>query len=128
AGQAMPRPFPAQAQSAERAANALAGGIDGMVFSQVALEQRSSPDCGAIAVVARIIINNGLDERIDNSQSRCWPTSARSIQQALGQVSTHSVLKRLGPIVDGLPADIEEIGRASCRERVSMRVGGVLDN
>jgi len=80
-----------------------------MDFLQVALHQGSRPDRGAVAVVARVVLDDGVDQRIDDPQGRRGPPAARGIEQAVGQVQVGPVRKRLDPVVDRLAAHPEQV-------------------
>src|SRR5260370_26719706 len=109
-------PFPANAQPAQRSADAPTRGDNGMRFFQVALEQGSGPNGRAIAVVARIVVDDCIDQRVNDSEHRCGPTTARSIQQALSQVQITSTLKSWCPVVNGLPTHIKEVSNLASRQ------------
>ena len=56
-----------------------------MNIFQVALQQGGGPDRRAIAVLARILIDNGVQYRVNDSQSGYGPTAARGITQPFAQ-------------------------------------------
>src|SRR5215472_14241875 len=90
------------------AANALARGPKPMNLLQVALQQRGRPGRGAVAVVARVAVDDRVDQRVDDPQGRRGSSAAGGIEQALRHAQIGSVPERLGPIVDGLAAHQEE--------------------
>src|SRR6266404_1621477 len=87
-----------------------------MGFSQIALQQRSRPYGRAEPVVARIVVDDCVDQRVNDSEHGYGSTGARSIQQTLSQVQFTSVLKRLSPVVNGLPAHIKEFSDFTRRQ------------
>src|SRR5438105_762834 len=102
--------LPAEAQASEGPPDALAGGAEAVNILQVALQQRGSPDRGAVAPVARVLVHDRIDEGVDDPQGRRRATAARRVEQAVRQVEVAAVLEAAEPMVDGLPADQEEAG------------------
>jgi hypothetical protein len=81
-----------------------------MDLLQVAAKQRGRPDGAAVAVVARVFVDDRIDQRVDDSQGRRGPAAAGRVKQAVGQVPVDAVTERLDPVMDGLTAHLEEVG------------------
>jgi hypothetical protein len=61
-------------------------------------------------MVARILINNRFDQRIDNPLRRRRPATPRAIQQPQGRSQCLPSFKAPGPVVNRPPANMEVFG------------------
>src|SRR5882724_172882 len=102
-------PLPADAQTYQSAADAPAGGGDMMDFPQVLPQETIGPAGGAIPQFARVAVDYLGDERIDETQSCGRAAGARRVRQALAEIDPFPVLEAARPVVNGLPADVEEV-------------------
>src|SRR5512135_3449852 len=77
---------------------------------QMMHEQRRSPDRGMITQSARVLIDDGLDQRINDPQGRGRATGARGVEESSPEVKPLTVPESLDPVVNRLPADLEQFG------------------
>ena len=83
-----------------------------MNLLQIALQQRGGPDRGTIAVVAWVVVDDRIDQRVDNPQRRWRPTAARGVEQAGQGIEVGALSEGVGPVVNGAWLDAEQFGDA----------------
>src|SRR5262249_587439 len=93
--------LPGKAQPVQRPTDALARGLDAEGFLQVAHKQGSGPDRAAVAVVARVEVDDSVDQRVDDPQGSRRPTAAGGVAQAGQRVQVGALLEGVHPVVDG---------------------------
>src|SRR3954447_26463880 len=103
----MPRPLPTDSQTFDRQAHALPGDLDAMVALQVLDQQRRSPVRGMKARLARIVVDDLGDQRVDDPQCRGRTAAAGSVEEASPEVEPVAAPKPIQPVVDRLAADVE---------------------
>src|SRR5438128_7351270 len=104
----MARPFPDDAQAVERAADGPVGALDPMPVAQILTQQWGGPDGGVIAERPWVAVDHRGDQFVDGAAGRPWPAKTRGVQEARPEVQLGSFLEPAQPVVDGLPADIEQ--------------------
>jgi hypothetical protein len=106
----MPGPLPPDAQAVHRRTDTLARDLDPVDPLQVMDEQRRGPHRGMIARLARVLIDNRLDQRVDDPQGCGWATGSRGIQEPGPEIEPLTLLESVGPVVNRLTADLEQFG------------------
>jgi hypothetical protein len=81
-----------------------------MNLLQMLMEQHRSPDGGMVTELARILIDDGLDQRIDDSQGCGRATGSWDVEEPASQIKSFTLSESLDPIVDGLAANPEQFG------------------
>ena len=104
----MSRPLPTDVQAVDRAADGPVGDLDPMMVPQIPTQQRGSPDGGVIAELPWVAIDHRGDQFVDGAAGHPWPAKTRGVQEARPQVQFGSFLEPAQPVVDGLPADMEQ--------------------
>src|SRR4051812_14717171 len=109
----MTGPLPTEAQAVDRAADGPVGDLDRMMLSQVPTQEWGGPDRGVIAELPRVAIDHRGDQFIDGATRRPRAAKARSVEETRSQVQLGSFLESAQPVVDGLPADLQQFGDLS---------------
>jgi hypothetical protein len=104
----MTGPLPTHAQTIDRAADGLVRDLDPMMILQVSTQEWGGPDGGVIAEPPWVVVDHGGDPFIDGAAGRPWTAKARGVEEARPQVQLGSLLESAQPVVDGLPADLEQ--------------------
>src|SRR3954452_2686411 len=106
----MSGPFPAELQACDRRANALDGGSDPVSLLQMVLQQLGGPDRRMITRRAGIAREGRLDQGGDHLGERWRAARPRGVEQACPEVEALAPEEAVGPVVNGLPADLECLG------------------
>ena len=104
----MTGPLPNDAQAIDRAADGPVRDLDPMMIVQVSTQEWGGPDGGVIAELSWVVVDHGGDPFIDGAAGRPWTAKARGIEEARPQVQLGSLLESAQPVVDGLPADLQQ--------------------
>ena len=107
-GPAHDGPLPADVQAVDRAADGPVGDLDRMMIPQVPTQQWGGPDGGVIAELPGVAVDHRGDQFIDGAAGRPWAAQARGVEEACPQVQLGSFLESAQPVVDGLPADLQQ--------------------
>src|SRR2546428_5042723 len=81
-----------------------------MYLLQVSCQQRSGPDGRAIAQLARIAIDHGSNQRINNPLHCAGTTTTLAGRNASHDGEGATSLEVGDPFVDSLPADTQAVG------------------
>jgi len=100
--------LPNDAQAIDRAADGPLRDLDPMMIVQVSTQEWGGPDGGVIAELPWVVVDHGGDPFIDGAAGRPWTAKARGIKEARPQVQLGSLLESAQPVVDGLPADLQQ--------------------
>src|SRR4051812_48271989 len=106
----MPGPFPAETQARDRRADARDGSLDSMSVFQMVLQQLGSPNRRMITRLAGIAREGRLDQGVDDLGDRRRAARPRGVEQACPELEAVAPEEAVGPVVDGLPADLERLG------------------
>src|SRR5512135_2001948 len=79
-----------------------------MMIPQVPTQQWGGPDGGVIAELPRVAVDHGGDQFIDGAARRPGAAKARGVEEARPQVPLGSFPESAQPVVDGLPADLQQ--------------------
>src|SRR4051812_23733990 len=80
-----------------------------MDLPQVPPPRAVGPARGAIPQVARVAVDPLGQQRVDDPQ-RCWRAAgAWRVGETLAEIAPVAVLEAARPVVNGLPADAEEV-------------------
>lgn len=69
-------------------------------------QQGGGPNRGVISVVSRVVIDHCVNEVVNDSLHRGWPTAPGSIQKTFCRREPAPLLKPTGPAVYSLPAHL----------------------
>src|SRR3954471_5561162 len=100
--------LPNEAQAIDRAADGPVRDLDPMMIVQVSTQEWGGPDGGVIAEVPWVVVDHGGDPFIGGAAGRPWTAKARGVEEARPQVQLGSLLESAQPVVDGLPADLQQ--------------------
>ena len=104
----MTGPLPNDAQAIDRAADSPVRDLDPMMIMQVSTQEWGGPNGGVIAELSWVVVDHGGDPFIDSAAGRPWTAKARGIEEPRPQVQLGSLLESAQPVVDGLPADLQQ--------------------
>jgi len=77
---------------------------------QMLVEQHRSPDRGMITQFARVLIDDSLNQRINDSQGCGRATGSRGVEESGSQIKSFTLPESIDPMVNGLAADPEQAG------------------
>ena len=83
---------------------------------QIMLQQLGGPDRGMITRLARIAGQGRLDQGVDDLGDRRGAARPRGVEQACPEVEVIAPEEAIGPVVNGLTADLERLGDLFSRE------------
>src|SRR4051812_40903518 len=106
----MTGPLPTKAQAVDRAADGPVGDLDRLMIPQVPTQEWDGPDRGVRAELPRVAVDHRGDQFIDGTARRPRATEARGVKEARPQVELGSFLESAQPVVDGLPANLQQFG------------------
>src|SRR5207247_11427649 len=101
----LPRSLPASSQPGQGKSNARPRNGQMMYLLQVSCQQRSGPDGHAIAQLARIAIDHGSNQRINNPLHGAGTTTPLAGRNASHDGEGTTSLEMGNPFIDSLPAD-----------------------
>ena len=104
----MTGPLPTDAQAVDRAADGPVRDVDPMIIVQVPTQEWCGPDGGVIAELPWVVVNHSGDPFIDGAAGRPWTAEARGVEEPCPEVELGSLLESAQPVVDGLPADLQQ--------------------
>jgi hypothetical protein len=102
--------LPAQPQAGQHPANAAPADPCPVLFPQVLLEQSGSPDRGVVAPLARVLVNDGLQPRIDHPLGDGRAPASGGIRQPGREVQWVPQFEAASPIIDGLAGNMQMPG------------------
>src|SRR3954471_1759586 len=104
----MTGPLPTPAQAVDCAADRPVGDLDRMVILQVLTQEWGRPDRSVITELPRVVIDHCGDSFI-NGSARCpGAAHSRSVEEPRPEVQLGSFLESAQPVVNRLPADLEQ--------------------
>src|SRR4051812_10223254 len=104
----MTGPLPAHAQAVDGAADRPVGDLDRMVIPQILTQEWSRPDRGVITELPRVVIDHCGDSFVNGSARRPGAAHSRGVEEPRPEVQLGSFLESAQPVVDRLPADLEQ--------------------
>lgn len=104
----MTGPLPTDAQACQGEADTLAGNRHLVNFPEVVPQETIRPTGGAIAELARVLVDDGREQRLNDPAGGAGASGAGRISQPVGEVKVLALLKALGPVVDGATADAQQ--------------------
>jgi hypothetical protein len=106
----MPGVFPAEAQPRQGQADAAQADPLPVHFAQVLAQQGRGPHAGVVAVNPGILVNDGINQRINDSLGGRGPATPGGIRQPLGGRKAAPLLKPADPVVNGPPGNMQVFG------------------
>src|SRR3954452_13875390 len=106
----MTGPLPTDAQAVDGAADGPVGDLDRMMIPQVPTQEWGGPDRGVRAELPRVAVDHRGDQFIDGAARRPRTAQARRVEEARPQIELGSFLESAQPVVNRLPADLQQFG------------------
>src|SRR2546423_14421329 len=80
-----------------------------MLLRQVMLQQTGRPDRRAITKVARVLVNDCINQRVNDAACGAWTTTTLLIGKASDNFKRVALIKAGAPVVDTLAGDAQTI-------------------
>lgn len=103
----MPGMFPVDSQPRQGRADAAQADPLPVLFSQVLVQQGGGPHARVVAMIAGILANYFINQRIDNSLHRRRSAGAHRIQNPLRRREPAPLLEAVNPVVNGLTGNMQ---------------------
>jgi hypothetical protein len=109
----MARALPVDFQTVQGSTDTLTRDLKVVYFVEVLLEQRCSPDGRALIPIARVRIDDFVQQRVDDSVGGSRPAAAWPIVESGAEVEVAAAAKAVGPVVESLAADAQALGNVA---------------
>src|SRR5215213_248433 len=107
--QLVARALPTDAEARERVRDAALRDRHLMRLRQVLTQQPGRPDRGAVTQLARVSVDDAVNEWVDDAVRGTRATAARQGAEATREVVGFTRCVLLDPVVDGAPADTQAL-------------------